>query len=96
MAQWYDTVFQGAKKVYIYEPASQGKDTHDQLSHEDIVARVIQSGVTAKAITSPEEALASIQEEVPEYAAILLLTSGGLDGLIESIPALVEKNFPVQ
>ncbi len=96
MVEWYDTVFQGAEKVYIYEPASQGKDTHDQLSHEDIVARVIQSGINAKAITSPDEALANIQEEVRDDAAILLLTSGGLDGLIETIPALVEKNFPAQ
>ncbi len=92
--EWYDHVFQGADRVYIYEPASQGKDTHEQLSQEEIVARVNASGIDAEAITSPAEALAHLEGELQGTDAVLLLTSGGFDGLLASIPALAEKQFP--
>lgn len=91
---WYDSVFAGADCVYIYEPASQGKDSHEQLSQEEIIDRVRTSGIQTTAITSPAEALTLLQKELVVGDVVLLLTSGSLDGLIEGIPALVEQQFP--
>lgn len=91
---WYDTVFTGADRVYIYEPAAQGKHSHEQLSQEEIVARVSAAGITTTAITSPAETLALLQNELKENDIVLLLTSGSFDGLIEGIPALAEQKFP--
>lgn len=92
----YDTAFDGADKVYIYEPAQQGATTHAQLSQDEIVERVRAAGVEVEPIQSVEEGLRKILDEASENDAILLLTSGDLGGLIKSIPAEVEKHFPAR
>jgi len=91
---WYDTVFLGAAQVLVYEPASQGATTHAQSTQEEIVARIAASGTDAVAITSEEQTLAMLETELGENDCILLLTSGDLGGLIESIPKLAEQKFP--
>lgn len=91
---WYDSVFTGADRVYIYEPASQGKDSHEQLSQTEIVERVGNTGMPTVAITSPAEALELLQKDLETGDVVLLLTSGSFDGLIAGIPALVEQQFP--
>jgi UDP-N-acetylmuramate: L-alanyl-gamma-D-glutamyl-meso-diaminopimelate ligase len=93
---WYDDVFAGASQVLIYEPASQGADTHAQLLQEEIVARVKQAGFDAEAVRDPAAALARIDRRLEKNDVILLLTSGNLGGLIESIPRLAEQKFPLQ
>jgi len=91
---WYDNVFEGADHVYIYEPAAQGATTHKQLTQAEIVERVQCAGFTAEAISNPQDALKKIGGELRQGDAVLILTSGDLGGLIKSIPALVEKEFP--
>ncbi len=91
---WYDSVFAGAGKVFIYEPASQGADTHAQLSQDEIVSRVRKAGFDAEAIHEPSAALARLESVLDKNDVILLLTSGNLGGLIESIPRLAETKFP--
>ena len=93
-AHWYDSVFNGAELVYIYEPAKQGAGTHEQLSQNEIVERVRATGIQVTAITNPAETLSLLQKELTNDDVVLLLTSGDLDGLIEGIPALVEHHFP--
>jgi UDP-N-acetylmuramate: L-alanyl-gamma-D-glutamyl-meso-diaminopimelate ligase len=90
---WYDDVFAGAGSVLIYQPATQGAETHDQVTHDDIVRRVRKAGVEARAIATPEEALATLDRELRPDDVVLILTSGGLDGMIETIPALAERKF---
>ncbi len=91
---WYDTVFAGASKVFVYEPALQGATTHAQSTQEEIVACIAASGTDAVAITSEVQTLALLHTELQENDCILLLTSGDLGGLIESIPKLAEQKFP--
>lgn len=92
----YDSAFDGADKVYIYEPATQGAGTHAQLSQDEIVERVRAAGVAVEPIQTVEEGLRKILDEASENDAILLLTSGDLGGLIKSIPQEVEKRFPAR
>jgi UDP-N-acetylmuramate: L-alanyl-gamma-D-glutamyl-meso-diaminopimelate ligase len=92
---WYDDVFAGAAKVFIYEPASQGAGTHAQLSQDEIVARVKHAGFDAMAIREPASALKTIGGSLDKNDVILLLTSGNLGGLIETIPQLAEEKFPL-
>lgn len=91
---WYDTVFEGASNVYVYEPASQGAATHAQSTQEEIVARINASDTTAVAIINEQQALGLFDTELQENDCVLLLTSGDLGGLIESIPKLAEQKFP--
>ncbi len=92
---WYDDVFAGAAKVFIYEPAAQGAGLHAQLSQEEIVARVKTAGFDAAAIGEPAAALADIGRSLEKNDVILLLTSGNLGGLIETIPRFAEEKFPL-
>jgi UDP-N-acetylmuramate: L-alanyl-gamma-D-glutamyl-meso-diaminopimelate ligase len=91
---WYDDVFTGADKIFIYEPASQGAGTHKQLTQEEIVARVQQAGFDAEAITEPAQALTIIEKELHKDDVVLLLTSGDMGGLLKTIPRMAEESFP--
>jgi UDP-N-acetylmuramate: L-alanyl-gamma-D-glutamyl-meso-diaminopimelate ligase len=93
---WYDDVFAGAAKVFIYEPAAQGAGSHAQLSQAEIVARVKKAGFDAEAVGEPAAALANIDRSLDKNDVILLLTSGNLGGLIETIPRLAERKFPLR
>jgi UDP-N-acetylmuramate: L-alanyl-gamma-D-glutamyl-meso-diaminopimelate ligase len=90
----YDDVFDGAAKIFIFEPASQGAATHAQLSQDEIVARTRAAYFDAEAITDPDEALQRLGNTLRADDVVLLLTSGELGGLIKRIPQLVETKFP--
>ncbi len=92
----YRNVFDGAQKVYIYEPASQGASTHEQLTQQEIVECVRANGFDVTAAHTPEETLALFEKELLPNDVVLILTSGSFDGLIESVPKLAEKKFPKQ
>jgi UDP-N-acetylmuramate: L-alanyl-gamma-D-glutamyl-meso-diaminopimelate ligase len=93
---WYDDVFAGAAKVFIYEPAAQGSGSHAQLSQDEIITRVKKAGFDAEAITEPAAGLENIERSLGKNDVILLLTSGNLGGLIETIPRLAERKFPLK
>ncbi|MDO8557365.1 MAG: Mur ligase family protein [Candidatus Jorgensenbacteria bacterium] len=90
----YDNVFEGADKVFIYKPPLQGAATHNQLTLGDIVNRVKKSGTKVTGFEDVKEGLKLIQNEWKADDAILILTSGDLDGLVELIPKSAEKQFP--
>jgi len=91
---WYDDVFAGAGKVFIYEPATQGAATHAQITQREIVERVRGAGFDAEPISDAKAALAAVGDALRPDDAVLLLTSGNLGGLIETIPALAERRWP--
>ncbi len=95
MLHWYDGIFTDAAMTLIYHPATIGVGNHDQASHEEIVDRVRASGATAEPINTPEECLSRLQEIVKPNDIVLILTSGPMDGLVESIPTLIEQKFPL-
>jgi UDP-N-acetylmuramate: L-alanyl-gamma-D-glutamyl-meso-diaminopimelate ligase len=90
----YDDVFDGASKIFIFEPASQGAATHAQLTQDEIVARTRAAGYDAEAINDPDKALQQLDGLMHADDVVLLLTSGELGGLIKRIPQLVETRFP--
>jgi len=92
---WYDTVFEGASKIFIYEPATQGAGTHKQLTQREIVARTAEAGFDVMPISEPKAAIELLKHEITENDAVLLLSSGPMDGLIDSVPKMLEEQFPV-
>src|SRR5580693_3863610 len=71
------------------------------LSHPDCRCPLIQivapyaAGVDAIPVHSCEEGLAKIGAELRKDDAVLFLTSGDIGGLIERLPLLAEKQFPI-
>ncbi len=91
---WYDDVFEGCEKVFIYEPASQGAATHEQVSLPEILARVRAAGFDATPVSTREQGLEAIGDALKGDDAVLFLTSGDLGGLIEALPAMAETRWP--
>jgi len=85
---WYDDVFREAKSIFIAPPATQGALTHDQLSHEEILAR---AGDNAKPYTTPE----TISQSLSGNEVALILTSGNLYGTIPSLVDEITRKFPI-
>ncbi len=91
---WYDDAFHGTDKVFVYEPAAQGADTHKQLSQVEIVTRIARSGLAAEALPDTPEAASIVGNALQANDTVLLLTSGNLGGLIEAVPHIAETRFP--
>ena len=92
---WYDDVFSGCDRVFIFEPANQGAGTHAQASLSEIMERVCAAGVDATPVRSCDEGLAKIGAELRKDDAVLFLTSGDIGGLIERLPLLAVKQYPL-
>lgn len=93
--EWYDDVFEGVDKVLIYEPYSQGAATHEQLTQAEIVERVKKAGYDADAVSSKDETIKKLSSQLQPQDVVVLISSGGFDGIIEAVPQLVEKKFPL-
>ena len=85
---WYDDVFREASTIFIAPPETQGASTHDQLSHEEILARV---GTRARPYAVPE----SVIESLSGNEVLLILTSGNLEGTIPALVDSITKKFPL-
>ena len=90
---WYEAAFKGASKVYLFEPPQDGKEAH--LSLEEMTERIQQSGIAAEGAADPETILRALEKELERGDCVLISSSGAMGGLIESIPALAERLYPL-
>ncbi|MBA3810127.1 MAG: hypothetical protein H0X27_00475 [Caulobacteraceae bacterium] len=90
---WYDRVFEGAARVLLLAPPEHGAEGHAQLSQADILARLEGAGVTARGFSAGAEILDDLTSNLAGNEVILLLSSGPLDGLAESLPRMLDQRF---
>ncbi|HYD92924.1 MAG TPA: Mur ligase family protein [Candidatus Paceibacterota bacterium] len=83
---WYDSVFAGAAKVFVAPPESQGKSTHDQLSHEELLGRTGMTGI--ETLPYDPQHPEAVADSLSGNEVVLILTSGDFEG---SLPSLVER-----
>ncbi len=83
---WYDDAFNGVSNVYIFNPPTHGASTHDQLSLDEILNQVKNSGVNAVGVASKNDAYELLKKDLNNDSLILLMTSGALDGLPNELP----------
>lgn len=86
---WYDDVFAGANVVFVAPPETQGASTHDQLSHEEILARTNASGIRALPYEKPE----NVTSALTNNDVVIILTSGDLHGTLPALAEAVETKF---
>lgn len=89
----YESVFDGAKSVWLYAPPIQGADTHDQLSLDEIVAKTEKHHQSVHRF-SAENYRAILAGLNPLKDVVLLLSSGNFDGLLQEIVSHSEAAFP--
>lgn len=89
---WYDTVFEGAARVLVVPPPSHGAASHQQSSFEEILARIERAGVPAAGVRTAEEATAALGGLAGDEV-VLLLSSGPLLGLPDSLPPVFDQLY---
>ena len=89
---WYDTVFEGAARVLIVPPPTHGADSHHQSSFEEILARTAATGVPVEGVRTAAEAAAALSR-LSGDEVVLLLSSGPLLGLPDSLPPLFDRLY---
>ena len=92
---WYDTVFDDVARVIVIPPPVHGAATHEQLTHDQILARINAAGVPAVGATTPSECEAALADLTGDEV-VLLLSSGPLLGLPASLPALFDGRWGSQ
>lgn len=91
--KWYKNIFDGVEEVILLPPPSQGKNTHDQLTFDEIFNEIKKHNSVHKA-EKEKDALALLKKITKKDDIIVLVSSGSLYGLTASVPKLAEKMFP--
>lgn len=86
---WYDDVFEGAWRTFIYKPPSGG-----EITLEDIVNRVKGAGYYAEGFDEVKEGVGLLQRDANRDSVVLVLSSGGFDGFIDLAVKWLEQKFP--
>ena len=89
---WYDTVFEGCARVLICPPPEHGAATIDQTSFAEILARVTATGIRSEGFESADAAIAALST-LQANEIVLLLSSGPLLGLPDSLPGVFERLY---
>jgi UDP-N-acetylmuramate: L-alanyl-gamma-D-glutamyl-meso-diaminopimelate ligase len=89
---WYDTVFDGAAQVLVIPPPDHGAASHSQLTHDQILERIAATGLPTLRADSARQVLDRLQDLAPD-AVVLLLSSGPLLGLPDSLPPVMDARF---
>ena len=90
---WYARVFQGVDQVVLMPPPSHGTDDHAQLDGAEILSAVRASGITAQAAATAEKALALTDRLLMGNEVVLLLSSGPLQGLAQTLPPHLDARW---
>jgi UDP-N-acetylmuramate: L-alanyl-gamma-D-glutamyl-meso-diaminopimelate ligase len=92
---WYDTVFEGVDRVILLPPPMHGAATHGQLEPAQILGRIRAAGVVADGASDARSATSAIEQALGDEGVILLLSSGPLAGLPQSLPPWMDARFGI-
>ncbi len=94
--KWYEDIFDTSEKVIILPPSKHGKNTHDQMSFEQIIHEVRKNHKMVYSAENEKETLLLLKEITAKNDIVALVSSGSLLGLTNSVPKLMEKMFKTQ
>ena len=92
---WYDTVFKDVDTVFLYKPPVTGEETHEQLTLEQITKRIEDAKVDVHPFETKDDGINIIMENITENDVVLILSSGGMDGLMPELIKNIEEKFPI-
>lgn len=91
--KWYDSVFEGVAKVIMLPPPTHGASLHQQVSIADIIDRVKAAGIEVELAENAEATISKLSAQLSGNEVILLLSSGPLDGLANTLPPILDRSF---
>jgi UDP-N-acetylmuramate: L-alanyl-gamma-D-glutamyl-meso-diaminopimelate ligase len=89
---WYDTVFEGAARVLLLPPPTHGASAA-QSTQGQIADRIAAAGVAVTPLPDAPAVLETLENTLTGEEVVLLLSSGPLGGLPETLPPLLERKF---
>ncbi|MEI6441047.1 MAG: hypothetical protein WCO83_12650, partial [Alphaproteobacteria bacterium] len=89
---WYDTVFKGAAQVLICPPPGHGAESHQQSTFGEILARTAATGIPTLGVETAEETIEALSH-LRGDEIVLLLSSGPLLGLPDTLPGFLDERF---
>ena len=89
---WYDTVFKGAARVLICPPPGHGAESHQQSTFGEILARTAATGIPTLGVETAEETIEALSH-LRGDEIVLLLSSGPLLGLPDTLPGFLDERF---
>lgn len=89
---WYDTVFEGVARVLVIPPPHHGEGSHNQSGFDEILARVAATGTPVQGVETAQAATDGLQG-LSGNEVVLLLSSGPLLGLPESLPPVFDALY---
>ncbi len=89
---WYDTVFEGVARVLMVPPPRHGEASHDQSTYAEILARVAAAGVPVEGVETAAAATEALSRLAGDEV-VLLLSSGPLLGLPDSLPPAMDRLY---
>jgi UDP-N-acetylmuramate: L-alanyl-gamma-D-glutamyl-meso-diaminopimelate ligase len=89
---WYDTVFEGVARVLVIPPPHHGEAGHNQSSFDEILARVAATGVPVEGVETAQAATDALSA-LGGDEVVLLLSSGPLLGLPDSLPPVFDRLY---
>ncbi len=90
---WYDDLFHDANLVFVYQPPAHGAATHDQLTQDEIVDRVRQTGKTVYPFATKDQLIELLAPMLTPNDAILIETSGDMGGTIQAVVDYVNQTY---
>lgn len=90
---WYDHVFEGCDLVHTLPPPKIGATSQSQLTLHQILDRVHAAGVSAHGVGDTHAFLETMPDTLRGDEVVLLLSSGPLDGLADSLPQALDARF---
>jgi UDP-N-acetylmuramate: L-alanyl-gamma-D-glutamyl-meso-diaminopimelate ligase len=89
---WYDSVFEGVARVLLLPPPHHGAGAA-QSTPVQIARRIAAAGVPVTPVADGPAAIADLGDTLAGDEVILLLSSGPLDSLPETLPPWLEGRF---
>ncbi|MFN3514124.1 MAG: Mur ligase domain-containing protein [Phenylobacterium sp.] len=89
---WYDTVFEGVDRVLVIPPPTHGAGGHHQSTHAEILDRIAAAGVAVEGVVTADQAVGALSH-LTGSEAVLLLSSGPLLGLPDSLPPVFDRLY---
>jgi UDP-N-acetylmuramate: L-alanyl-gamma-D-glutamyl-meso-diaminopimelate ligase len=90
---WYARVFEGVDRVILLPPPTHGAQGHAQLTPENILTAVQAVGVAAELAAGGAAVMARLEALLTGAEVVLLLSSGPLDGLPQSLPPRLDARW---
>ncbi len=90
---WYDKVFEGVARVLLLPPPPHQTAGRPSLTEGQIAARIAAAGVPVKSLADGPAVIADLDQGLAGDEVILLLSSGPLDGLPDTLPPRLDARF---